>query len=135
MQNTFDYIVVGGGSGGAVVASRLSEDPACRVCLLEAGGEGDGLLVRMPAGVAVMLPTRNNNWAFKTVPQAGHNNRRGYQPRSPVSNRSLPTSHGHPFDVSGSSRGRPHPRHEWRCSPDVCTESSFPKLTNPPSVF
>ena len=79
----FDYVIVGGGSAGSVLAARLSEDPATSVCLLEAGGKGDGLLVRAPAAVVAMLPGRPkiNNWGFETVPQAGLNGRRGYQPR------------------------------------------------------
>lgn len=81
MGDTFDYLVVGGGSGGAVVAGRLSEDPDTRVCVLEAGGDGSGAEVRLPVGAVAMLPTRLNNWAFETVPQVGLNGRRGYQPR------------------------------------------------------
>ncbi len=81
MSEHFDYIVVGGGSGGSVLAGRLSEDPGTRVCLLEAGGGGDGALVRLPPGAALMVPTRLNNWAFETEPQPGLGGRRGYQPR------------------------------------------------------
>lgn len=76
-----DYIVIGGGSGGCVVAGRLTEDPATSVTVLEAGGMGDSWLVKTPFAVAAMLPTKLNNWAFETVPQPGLNGRRGYQPR------------------------------------------------------
>ncbi|AJX34428.1 GMC family oxidoreductase [Burkholderia oklahomensis] len=81
MSTTFDYIVVGGGSGGCVVAGRLTENPDVTVCVLEAGGRGDGALVTVPAGTVAMVPTRINNWAFETVPQAGLAGRSGYQPR------------------------------------------------------
>jgi choline dehydrogenase-like flavoprotein len=81
MSNTFDYLVVGGGSGGAVVAGRLSEDAGTSVCVLEAGGDGNDAAIRIPVGAVAMLPTRLNNWAFETVPQPGLNGRRGYQPR------------------------------------------------------
>ncbi|MDY7789810.1 GMC family oxidoreductase N-terminal domain-containing protein [Burkholderia ubonensis] len=81
MTQIFDYIVVGGGSGGCVVAGRLTEDPDVTVCVLEAGNRGDGTLVNVPTGTVAMMPTRINNWAFETVPQAGLGGRRGYQPR------------------------------------------------------
>jgi len=77
----YDYIVVGGGSGGSVVASRLSEDPNTSVCLLEAGGPDKSILIHVPLGMAAMLPRKINNWAFETVPQKGLNGRKGYQPR------------------------------------------------------
>ncbi len=80
-MDEFDYVIAGGGSAGCVLAGRLSEDPAVRVCLLEAGGTGDSWVVNTPAAVIMMVPLPLNNWAFKTVPQPGLNNRRGYQPR------------------------------------------------------
>ena len=79
----FDYVIVGGGSAGSVMASRLSENRGVTVCLLEAGGRGTGILVRAPALVAAMVSGRPkiNNWAFRTEPQAELNGRRGFQPR------------------------------------------------------
>jgi len=80
----FDYVIVGGGSAGCVLAGRLSEDPAVTVCLLEAGPVDDSLLIRVPAGLALLARTRQANWGFETVPQPGLNGRRGYQPRGKV---------------------------------------------------
>tara|TARA_R110002094_G_scaffold207277_5_gene177674 strand:+ start:632 stop:2239 length:1608 start_codon:yes stop_codon:yes gene_type:complete len=79
----FDFVIVGGGSAGCVMASRLSEDASRSVCLIEAGGSGRGIFVRAPALVAAMVSGRPkiNNWAFRTVPQAGLDGRRGFQPR------------------------------------------------------
>ena len=78
-----DFVIIGGGSAGAVIASRLSEKSKYKVCLLEAGGWGSNLLFRAPAGGLLMLRDKPkfNNWAFHTIPQKGLNNRRGYQPR------------------------------------------------------
>jgi choline dehydrogenase-like flavoprotein len=77
----FDYLVLGGGSGGCAVAGRLSEDPARTVALFEAGGAGASWLVRAPVAIAVTVPTRLNNWAYSTAPQSGLGGRVGYQPR------------------------------------------------------
>lgn len=79
----FDYVIVGGGSAGATLAARLSEQPRVSVCLIEAGGRGDGLLVRVPAGAVAVVNgwAGINNWAFKTEPQKGLNGRKGFQPR------------------------------------------------------
>jgi len=81
---TFDYLIVGGGSAGCVLAARLSEDPQVRVALLEAGPPDRSVLIHCPAGLAVLAQNGQANWAFETVPQPGLNGRRGYQPRGKV---------------------------------------------------
>ena len=99
----FDFIVVGGGSAGSALASRLSESGKYSVALLEAGGKGDSFIVNTPLAAVAMLPTTLNNYAFETVPQAGLGGRRGYQPRgkslggSSAINAMIYTR-GHPFD-------------------------------------
>jgi AhpD family alkylhydroperoxidase len=80
-HDEFDYIVVGAGSAGCTLASRLTEDPNVTVCLLEAGGRDTSVLIHAPAGFVAMVPTTINNYAYQTVPQPGLNGRCGYQPR------------------------------------------------------
>ncbi|MFL6627721.1 MAG: GMC family oxidoreductase [Vitreoscilla sp.] len=80
----FDYIVVGGGSGGCVLAARLSEDPSVSVALLEAGPVDRNILIHVPAGLALLAQTKAANWNFSTVPQKGLNGRTGWQPRGKV---------------------------------------------------
>lgn len=80
----FDVLIVGAGSAGCVLASRLSEDPGLRVGLIEAGPPDRSVLIHCPAGLALLAQTGAANWAFETVPQPGLNGRRGYQPRGKV---------------------------------------------------
>ncbi|WP_367103759.1 GMC family oxidoreductase [uncultured Psychrobacter sp.] len=84
VDKKFDYVIVGGGSAGCVLASRLTENPDISVCLLEYGGAGKDLAVRVPAGLILLVPGKPlklNNWCFHTTPQTHLNNRRGFQPR------------------------------------------------------
>jgi choline dehydrogenase-like flavoprotein len=81
VTDTFDFIVVGAGSGGCTVAGRLSEDAATSVALLDAGGRNDNWVVTTPGALVLMVAGNVNNWAFNTVPQKGLNGRIGYQPR------------------------------------------------------
>ncbi|MBF9234520.1 GMC family oxidoreductase [Microvirga alba] len=83
-MDEFDFVIVGGGSSGCVVASRLSEDPKVTVALVEAGGFGNGWVVKLPAAGVLMVPSTLKNWAFETLQQANLNGRRGYQPRGKV---------------------------------------------------
>ena len=77
-----DYVIIGAGSAGCVLAARLSEDGAAKVALLEAGPKDTSLLVRMPAGAGRLIPTKNpQNWGFWTEPQTHLNNRKLFWPR------------------------------------------------------
>ncbi|HMT17669.1 MAG TPA: choline dehydrogenase [Ottowia sp.] len=98
-----DYVIVGAGSAGCVLAARLSEDPHTQVTLLEAGPTDHSPLIHCPAGIALMARTGQVNWGFETVPQAALNGRRGYQPRGKVlggssSVNAMIYTRGHPSD-------------------------------------
>lgn len=73
-QQGFDYVIVGGGSAGCVLANRLSEDSSARVCLLEAGGKDNDPYIHMPVGFAKMT-SGPFTWGFTTAPQKHANNR------------------------------------------------------------
>jgi choline dehydrogenase len=75
----YDYIIVGSGSAGSVLANRLSANPAVKVLLIEAGGSDRSLFVRMPAGIAKIGP--KSNWSYDTAPQPAMAGRRMYWPR------------------------------------------------------
>ncbi len=74
MAEVYDFVIVGGGSAGCVLAARLSEDPSARVCLLEAGGGDRNPLYHLPAGFAKMTKGIGS-WGWRTVPQKHMNGR------------------------------------------------------------
>ena len=77
----FDYIIVGAGSAGGVLAARLSEDADLRVLLVEAGGRTDHWSIRMPAALGSNFEGGRWNWCFHSVPQRHLAGRRIFQPR------------------------------------------------------
>ncbi|HEY2483097.1 MAG TPA: GMC family oxidoreductase N-terminal domain-containing protein, partial [Caulobacteraceae bacterium] len=78
----YDYIIIGAGSAGCVLANRLSADAATKVLLLEAGGKDNSILVKMPAGVGAILPEKGDfNWGFWTEPEPHLDGRRLWWPR------------------------------------------------------
>ena len=81
MTQEYDYIVVGAGSAGCVLASRLSEDAATRVLLLEAGPADRSLWIHLPIGYGKTMWSPTYNWCFHTEPEANMNGARIYWPR------------------------------------------------------
>jgi choline dehydrogenase-like flavoprotein len=77
---TYDYVIVGSGSAGSVLAGRLSEDPEVSVCLLEAGGSDRNLNVKIPAAFAKLFKS-DRDWAYYSDPEPGLLGRRLYIPR------------------------------------------------------
>ncbi len=84
MPRSYDYIIVGAGSAGCVLANRLSADPAVEVLLLEAGPRDWNPFIHMPAGLAKLVNFKSLNWNYSTEPEPGLNNRRLYWPRGRV---------------------------------------------------
>jgi len=102
----FDYIIVGAGSAGCVMANRLSEDPSKRVCLVEAGPPDKNPLIHIPLGLALLARTRGINWGYETAPEPQLNGRRLYWPRGKTLGGSSSVNamiymRGHPADYEG----------------------------------
>lgn len=81
---TFDYVIVGAGSSGAVLANRLSADPKLTVCLIEAGPRDKSPFITIPLGVMWLSKDPKHNWLFNTVPQTGLGGRTVSVPRGKV---------------------------------------------------
>lgn len=79
-----DYIIVGGGSAGCVLANRLSVDPSVQVTLVEAGGRDTSRFIDMPAGYFQLMKTGKIDWGYHTAPQKHLHNRKMFWPRAKV---------------------------------------------------
>lgn len=80
-MNTFDYIIVGGGSAGCILADKLSACGTYQVCLLEAGPKDNSWMVQLPLGVVELMKSKSRNWLFNSAPQSTQNQRRIFNPR------------------------------------------------------
>jgi len=99
----FDYIIVGAGSAGCVLANRLSAHAERSVLLLEAGGPDSNPFIHMPAGLAYLIANRRINWRYYTEPEPALQERRLYWPRGRVlggssSINAMCYTRGHPLD-------------------------------------
>ncbi len=104
----FDYIIVGGGSAGCVLANRLSENPKTRVLLLEAGGKDNYIWIHIPVGYLYCMGNPRTDWGFQTDEQAGLNGRALSYPRGRVL--------GGCSSINGMiyMRGQSHDYDNWR---------------------
>ena len=107
MSNGADFVIVGAGSAGCVLASRLSKDPACRVTLIEAGGDNDSSAVRRPSHWP-LLWDREENWGYSTTIQ------RGYAFRSILCQRGKGLGGSSAINTMIVIRGDPNDFDHWR---------------------
>src|SRR2546425_988584 len=84
LEGDFDYIVVGAGTAGCIVANRLSADAKNRVLILEAGGDDNWIWFHIPVGYLFAIGNPRSDWMFRTEPEAGLNGRSLAYPRGKV---------------------------------------------------
>lgn len=84
MNHSFDYIIVGAGSAGCVLANRLSEDSSNKVLLLETGGSDKSIFIKMPTALSIPMNTDKFAWQFHTQPEPHLDNREMHCPRGKV---------------------------------------------------
>src|SRR3979490_1467823 len=108
LEGDFDYIVVGAGTAGCIVANRLSADPASRVLLLEAGGNDNWIWFHVPVGYLFAIGNPRADWMFRTEPEAGLNGRSLASPRGKVIGGSSA------INAMISMRGQAADYHHWR---------------------
>ncbi len=104
----FDYIIVGAGSAGCVLANRLTEDPGTRVLLVEAGPRDTNLWIHVPLGYGKLFARTDINWAYESEPEPALNGRRIFTPRGRVL--------GGSSSINGLVyiRGQPEDYDDWR---------------------
>ncbi|MFO1056134.1 MAG: GMC family oxidoreductase N-terminal domain-containing protein [Dongiaceae bacterium] len=107
MALSCDVLVIGGGSAGSVLARRLSDDPAVRVILVEAGPAAESLMVRMPAGFAYAISSRRFDWLYESEPEPGLGGRSVPCPRGKVLGGSSA------INAMAFVRGAPEDYDEW----------------------
>ncbi|WP_207886105.1 choline dehydrogenase [Pseudomonas sp. 30_B] len=84
MTNKYDYIIIGAGSAGCVLANRLSEDPRTSVLVLEFGGSDRSVIIQMPSAFSIPMNTKKYNWRYETAAEKHLDNRRLHCPRGKV---------------------------------------------------
>ena len=118
-MNDYDYVIVGAGSAGCVLANRLSAQPGKRVLQLEAGPSDWNPLIHMPAGIARLANNRRINWNYRTEPEPALNQRRLWWPRGKTLGGSSSINamcyvRGVPADYDGWAQASGDPRWSWR---------------------
>jgi len=108
MDHSYDYIIIGAGSAGCVLANRLSADPATRVLVLEFGGSDKSIFIQMPTALSIPMNGTKYNWRYFTEPEPGLDGRRVHCPRGKVL--------GGSSSINGLvyMRGHAHDYDEWQ---------------------